>query len=60
MYSYGEGYVEWDRIGEHMRNIRAINFNGKEIPEGIDNYLKNQIKFLRTMIGTINLDFLTS
>lgn len=37
-----------------MRNIRAINFNGNPIPEGIDTYLKEQIKFIRKMIGNVN------
>ena len=50
--SFGEGYTEYDRIGEHMRNIRAINFGGKDIPEGINTYLKKQIEFIRANVGT--------
>ena len=35
-----------ERIGQHMRNILAINFGGNPIPEGIDKYLKEQIAFI--------------
>ena len=34
-----------------MRNIRAINFGGKDIPEGITTYLEKQIKFLEANVG---------
>lgn len=53
IYSFGEGQIEVERIGQHMRNIRAINFDGHDVPEGIDAYLKNQIKFINKMIGIL-------
>lgn len=36
-----------------MRNILAINFGGNPIPEGIDNYLKEQIAFINKMTGIL-------
>lgn len=49
---YLEGYVEYERIAQHVSNIRAINFGSNPIPEGIENYLKEQIAFIRKMVGT--------
>ena len=46
-----EGFVEHERIAQHVSNIRAINFNGNPIPEGIDIYLKKQINWIRSMVG---------
>ena len=42
-----------ERIGQHMRNILAINFGGNPIPEGIDKYLKEQIAFINKMTGIL-------
>ena len=49
---YLEGYVEYERIAQHVSNIRAINFGSNPIPAGIENYLKEQIAFIRKMVGT--------
>ena len=49
---YLEGYVEYERIAQHVSNIRAINFGSNPIPKGIENYLKEQIAFIRKMVGT--------
>ena len=46
-----EGFVEYKRIAQHVSNIRAINFGSNPIPEGIVNYLKEQIAFIRKMVG---------
>lgn len=51
--SYIEGYVEHERISQHISNIRAINFLGKPIPEGITTYLAKQIEFIRSMVCRI-------
>lgn len=45
-----EGFVEYERISQHVSNIRAINFQGKPIPEGITTYLSQQIEFIRSMV----------
>ena len=52
-YSFIEGYVEHERIAQHVSNIRAINFKGKPIPEGIEKYLADQIEFIRKMVSMI-------
>ena len=49
---YLEGYVEYERIAQHVSNIRAINFGSNPIPAGIENYLKEQIAFIRKMVCT--------
>lgn len=46
-----EGYVEYERIAQHISNIRAINFKGSPVPEGIENYLREQIAFIRKMVS---------
>lgn len=48
--SFIEGFVEYERISQHVSNIRAINFQGKPIPEGITTYLSQQIEFIRSMV----------
>ena len=50
--SFIEGYVEYERIAQHISNIRAINFKGSPVPEGIENYLREQIAFIRKMVCT--------
>lgn len=47
-----EGYVEYERIAQHISNIRAINFGSNPVPEGINNYLREQIAFIRKMVCT--------
>ena len=49
--SYIEGFVEYERISQHISNIRAINFKGEPVPEGIKTYLAKQIEFIRGMVG---------
>ena len=51
--SFIEGYVEHERISQHISNIRAINFLGKPIPEGITTYLSQQIEFIRSMVRRV-------
>lgn len=41
-----EGFVEHERIYQHVSNIRAINFKGEPVPEGIKTYLAKQIEFI--------------
>ena len=43
--------MEYERISQHVSNIRAINFKGKPVPEGIKTYLAKQIEFIRGMVG---------
>ena len=41
--SYLEGYLDKERIWQHVSNIKAINFHGKPVPEGINTYIDAQI-----------------
>ena len=45
-----EGYLDAERIWQHISNIRAINFKGKPVPEGIDTYIDSQIAYIHEMI----------
>ena len=47
-----EGYLDKERIWQHVSNIKAINFHGKPVPEGIYNYIDAQIAYINKMVGT--------
>lgn len=50
--SYLEGYLDKERIWQHVSNIKAINFHGKPVPEGINTYIDAQIAYINKMVGT--------
>ena len=50
--SFIECFVEYECIVQHISNIRAFYFKGSPVLEGIENYLREQIAFIRKMVCT--------